>query len=368
MIPFARRILADDKTRSSVTLFGVAVAVMLNISIYSIYEGARLESTGYVRQRNVDLWVARKDATNLKLSLSYYNAFWEDSVAAEPGVESVASLLRTVATSHIGDKLVNLFIFGVDPSQTLAKPSVVAGTADIKDGEIVVDRTFAAKYDLVPGDSLRVQDRMFAVKGLSEGTNNVIMQMAFVTHADAERILGFYGILSFTMVKLVPGASVEETAEGLARHLPKHTVFTQDDFVRDNLAIVEQSTLPILWVVTILSALAGGVILTLMLFGAVLERREEYATLKAVGAGESFLVRLILRQSLILVVGGFLLGLALFFAIKPLLFILAPTLSMSFSTSGSAVMFGGALVIGVCGAWLPVRKLRSIYPTEAFRT
>ena len=104
--------------------------------------------------------------------------------------------------------------------------------------------------------------------------------------------------------------STAALAADLRERAPSLNVFTADEFAGNNLDEMRTGLLPILATVAIFGGAVGAAVLTLLLYGSILERREDYALLKAIGASRSFLMRLVFRQCLTAVIWGFGFGLA----------------------------------------------------------
>ena len=67
---------------------------------------------------------------------------------------------------------------------------MAAGTHDITNQEIIVDRVFAKKYDVGLGDVLDINDQKLTIAGISAGGDMVVFQYGFVTaggHASCSR-------------------------------------------------------------------------------------------------------------------------------------------------------------------------------------
>jgi putative ABC transport system permease protein len=130
---------------------------------------------------------------------------------------------------------------------------------------------------------------------------------------------------------------------------------------------METGVLPIFWTIALLGGIIGAAIIAVMLYGSVLEKREDYALFKALGARQGFLTSLILKQSMIGSVSGFLIGLAMNAALSPVLPLLVPELSTRLTARSGLMVFFAALLIGAAGSWAPVRRLSRIFPMEVFR-
>jgi putative ABC transport system permease protein len=366
-VPLGWRLLSRDRVRFFVTVAGVGCAVLLMLFLAGVYGGVRTESNGYVTQRPVQVWLAHGNTTNLIRSSSFLSGSWTRPLEDTDGVASVAPLLRLITTLTVRDRVLTAFVCGIDPASAATRPTVVSGPGSLGSGEIIVDRALARRAGLAVGDSLRVQGRPYRVSGLSTGTNVVISQFTFINLDDAQDLLGFPGVVSFYLVRGLPGVAPEDLADRLKESAPDLNVFTTNEFIRNNLDEMRTGLLPILATVALFGGLVGTAVLTLLLYGSILERREVYALLKAIGANRGVLRTLVVRQALAVVLCGLLFGGLGYAAALPLVGRLVPVLAMSLSLSAAALITGASLLIGAVGACLPLAKLERIYPAEVFR-
>lgn len=366
-VPLARRLVWHDRTRFLITVGGVGFAVVLILFLGAVYQGVRIESNGYVAGRPVSVWVAQDNTTNIIRSSSFLRGWRRDSLARLEGVAHVTPILRLITTAEMPAGHATLFVIGVAPGDTAAAPALVAGRQVRDSGEVVLDQAFARKFHLTPGDTLRLQERPYCVTGLSTGTNAVITQFAFIPLRDAHDMLGFQDVASFFLVTGRPGVSPDTLVARIRGAMRRVNVFTQAQFVDNNLAEMQSGLLPVLATVAIFGGLIGVAVLALLLYGAVIERREDYALLKALGAGRRAVRNLVLRQAIVAVTGGFAIGLAAYAALMPLVLRLVPQLALSLSPAAVALTFGAALLMGLGGALLPIARLHRVYPAEVFR-
>jgi putative ABC transport system permease protein len=105
----------------------------------------------------------------------------------------------------------------------------------------------------------------------------------------------------------------------------------------------------------------------LMLYGSVFEKREDYALLKALGAGHRYLTFLVIRKALMCSLLGFILGFLLNRSLDPLLTRLVPELCLEFRWSLAGFVLAASLAIGIAGSWLSIVKVIRFSPAEVFR-
>jgi putative ABC transport system permease protein len=369
-VPLGWRLLSRDRVRFAVTVAGVGLAIALVLFLAGVYGGVETESNGYVAGRPVDLWVAQNNSTNLIRSSSFLSSSWVDVLQqGSPSAASVAPLLRLITTLTVRGKTFTAFVCGIDPKADATRPTIVLGAGTLRAGEIVVDLALARRAGLSVGDRLLVQGREHRVSGISTGTNVVISQFTFVNLADAQELLPsqFRQVVSFLLVQARPGVSPQALAREIRGLAPELNVFPADEFVGQNLEELRTGLLPVLATIALFGSVVGAALLTLLLYGVVLEQREDYALLKAIGAAPRVVRLLVIRQALLAVTGGFAFGIVVYAASLPLVARFVPALAVSISLPAVGAVAAVSLAMAAAGAWLPLAGLERIYPAEVFR-
>jgi putative ABC transport system permease protein len=368
MVQTAWRMMWKEKARLLITVSGVGFSVMLILFLIGIYEGVKNGATSYVLHSPAEIWVCEKNSTNLLRSSSFLQSSVEGKLGMVRGVEKIAGILRVLVTAEIHGKPVTLFLFGFDPQLSLVAPSsIVQGTSFLGPGEIILDKAFAAKHKIPLGSSLLIKDKKFKVAGICEGTNAIVAQFGFTTLGEAQELLGFPGVVSFYLITLNHSAVHQDVISFLKQQFPYLSVFSKQEFIQNNLEEMKTGVLPILWTIAFFGAIIGIAVITLMLYGSVLEKREDYALLKAIGASQKYLIFLVIKQSLLGSLSGFFCGAGLNLILRPLLLDLVPEISLAFTWNAAIIIFGASLVIGGLGSYAPIRKLAHIFPMEVFR-
>jgi putative ABC transport system permease protein len=361
MVPLARRLLLRNRGGLFVTVAGVAATVSLLLFLFAVHAGVKDGATRYVRTANVDIWIAQKGSDNVVKSSSFLPAALAQQVRAVDGVREASPLLRVISKAEIRGSLSStLFLFGFDANTRLGAPNAIG----VRRGEIVLDESFARKYNLKTGDTLTIQSHAFRVAGLSQGTNALLSQFGFVRFEDGEMILGLTGTASFILVRTSGDRAA--VAQRIRAALPDVAVHEADDFTRYHDEELDSGVLPVFAAAAIFGAAVGGLIIALMLYSSALERRDDYATLKAIGAGQRTLLRLVVGQALLVTIAGCIAAVLFTAAITPLLLRVIPTLVLSYSPM-LLLVFPAALLIGALAAAAPLRVLQRIYPGEVFR-
>jgi putative ABC transport system permease protein len=367
MKSIAVRLLLRERGRTVITMIGTGTLLLLILFLAGIYQGVKHGSTGFIEHSTAQIWACQKNSNNLLRSSSFLPSPMARDLAAAPGVQRVESILRLITTANIHGKTVTAFIFGIPSNNVLSRPPVLRGTPSPGPREIILDQSTTKKYDLAPGDTIRVNEQVFTVAGVSYETNATVAQFSFIALPDAERILGLRNISSFFLLSVDANAPTHEVLAHLRQGFPSLAFYSKDEFIKTNLDEMGTGVLPILWTITFFGLLAGGAIVSLLLYASVQEHREDYALVKALGMSQWRLALVVIRQALLISFGGFIVALCGYAACSPILSMLAPEISVDVNMWMVAGLLGIAWILGCAGSFASVSKLSSVYPTEVFR-
>jgi putative ABC transport system permease protein len=368
MIPVARRLLLRNRGGAIVTVAGIAATVALLLFLFAVHDGVKDGSTRYVRTAGVDIWVSQKNSDNILKSSSFLPSSLAEDIGAIDGVAVASPLARVITKADIaGRRSSTLFILAFDPSTKVGAPATLSeGSADLQRRDIILDRSYVEKYSLRLGGPLDIQGKRYRVAGISEGTNALVSQFGFTRFDDAEELLGFDGIASFIVVRVRDVHQRATVAQRIRKAHPDLAVHESPDFIRFHEEEMETGVVPVFATAAFFGAVVAAFIVALMLYNSVLERREDYATLKALGASQRALLRIVLAQALLVTTGGCLLGGIIVAILTPLLLQAVPALAIQYRAS-LIVVLPLALLVGAIAAAVPIRLLRRIYPAEVFR-
>jgi putative ABC transport system permease protein len=115
----------------------------------------------------------------------------------------------------------------------------------------------------------------------------------------------------------------------------------------------------------VFALIAGFFIIGLTMYSSALDRLKDYGTLKAIGAGNKYISKLILMQAMLLTIVGFLIGLALLEGFR--LGVKDSGLVFSFSPLVLLVMFSTIGLISLSGASFALSRIKSVEPAAVFR-
>lgn len=365
VVSIARKNLFHERGRLAISVAGVGFAIMLIVILAGIYDGFNEAATVYVERSGADVFVAQEGTTDMFHSFSILPLNLSDRIASVPGVASVSPLITRQVEVHKSDGHARASIVGY---QDLGGPWRVAeGRSTVGPGEIVVDRVLASKNGLEVGSSLRIGETPFRVVGISEGTNMFVLQYAFVRFEDASGLVLPADMTTFFLVKVSPGLGAREVGDRIASEGPGLVVFTTAEFAESNAKIVSEGFLPILGVLYAIGGLIGVMVIGLTVYTATIERAREYGILKAVGATNGRLFRILLSQALVLAAFGFLAGIAISAATVVIIGNVEPSIPFHFEPALFGWVLAAAVAMGVFASYVPMGRIARIDPATVFR-
>src|SRR5512139_3316564 len=165
----AFRNLFQNKVRLVISVGGVALALLLSLSLDAIVEGIQQQVTTYIDQSDADIFVAQEGVRNMHMASSWLPASTVGKVKAVPGVESVTPILYVTNVIEAGNNRNLAYIIGLPANATAGGPHhIAAGVSIPAKGQAIIDRTVAAKSGVVVGDEIKILGEEFKLTGLAE--------------------------------------------------------------------------------------------------------------------------------------------------------------------------------------------------------
>jgi len=364
----AFRNLFQNKVRLIISVGGVALALLLSLSLDAIVEGIQRQVTTYIDQSDADIFVAQEGVRNMHMASSWLPASTLGRVRAVPGVESVTPILYVTNVIEAGDNRNLAYIIGLSPGASVGGPHRIAeGVTTPAKGEAIIDRTVAAKSGVALGDKIKILGEELTLVGLSENMTTFTGSIAFIARKDFDRVRGETGSVSYLLVKVEPGASPAVVAARIEQQVNKVTAEPRTGFASQERKVVQDMSTDIVTIMNLIGFVIGLAVMALTVYTATLARRKEYGVLKALGASSAYLYRAVLAQALISVGLGFALGLLITLALSAIVPYLGVSLSLQINGASLIRVGGLSIVIATLSAMLPIKQIAGLDPALVFR-
>lgn len=376
MLRLIYRQLVLDPARTALTATALAAVIAVILVLEGFNEGLVAQLGDAVRDRQADLIVTQSGVSNLTAARSVLPQFARRDVESVAGVATAHPLTGIPVIYTEGDQSTPVFLMVYDTSG--GPRHLARGATATQPRDIVIDRSLAEKYGLVPGDALNISEFEFRVSGIAQGAAAFFTPFAFIRYDD---LIDFYfdsgvvadittfPLLSFLLVELTPGADPGGVADAIEAAVPSGDVFLPEALAAQDESLGRVLFGPILALLIGVGYIIGVLITGIIMFAAVNARRHEFGVLKALGFSHGYLSVSVVLEALALALLAIPLGVALAWLLSwaietamPLYRILATEPIPVLRTALACLMFATA------GALVPVRLIRKLDPGLVFRS
>lgn len=316
MFLLARRNLFHDRIRLGVTLTGIVFAVVLIVVQVGLFIGFTSATSGLIDNSRADLWITSAHVPYLERSVAFTERKLQQ-VRATPGVASAQKLVADFSRWKRPDgRQENIYVVGFDPESGLGGPwDLTAGrAADVKaDDSVIIDEIYREKLGVTSlGEAIEIRDHRARVVGFTRGIRSFTTSpYVFTSFKNAQNYVTLpEGQTHYILVRAARGVDVEALKGELQARL-------RDVDVRHTLEFSRMTTA--YWMFTtgagiavllaaVLGLVVGVVVVAQTIYATTMDHLREFGTLKAMGASNRYIYRVIIQQALISAAIGYALG------------------------------------------------------------
>jgi putative ABC transport system permease protein len=355
--------LLHRPVRSLISVFAVAIEVVMILSIVAIFMGMLNDQKDRTNGTGADIMVRPSNA-------SYMNG-----VGGAPMPAKIADVLRTLPHVAVASPAIyNLstspsveVIYGIDyKSFDALKPfSFLSGGPFKGPDDAIVDDVFAAGKNPTTGvaykvgDTIRIMNHEFHICGIVEHGKGGRKLLPIDTMGE---LMGTEGKASLFYIKCDNAGNIDKVMQEI------HSVPGMQNYnlqsMQEWLSMMTPNKIPAfniaLGAVTSIAVIIGFLVIFQSMYTAVLERTREIGILKSMGASRTAIVGVVLRECSLLAICGGILGIAGTYCVRILMARFFPTLHFEITGLwiGRAALI--AFVGSICGAlypaWMAARK------------
>jgi len=307
MALLARRNLFHDRIRFAVTLTGIVFALVLIIIQFGLFLGFTTTTSNNIDHSGADIWIVFHGVGYFDTGRMFSERkFYE--VLSVPGVRQAEKYIQNFAYWKKPDGGVeNVQVIGFHPGSGLGEPwNVVEGSVlDVKleDG-VIVDELYKEKLGVSKiGDRVEIGDHRARVVGFTRGirsfTTSPFVYTSFKNALNYTRPEAREDQLAYILVTVAPGARSREVLESLRARLTDVDIYTREEFSRRTRFYWMFTTGAGLAVLTaaLMGLVVGVAVVAQTIYAATMDHIREYGTLKAMGASNGYLYRVLIEQA-----------------------------------------------------------------------
>jgi putative ABC transport system permease protein len=373
MFRTAIRFILYDKPKSLGALAGIIISTFLVGQQIGIFIFLTDAMQSLVANNSQYIWVTDNKTVNGN-QLAPLDMRISREIASLPGVERVSPVVISAGAAKFENgRSSGITLIGAQAPDFIGGPwnLYTARKEDMFPEGAVLTEYFDSKVlgDLKQGDYFEINGKKVYSAGLTRGVRGFgAASYSFTTIERARAITGFSpDQASLFLVQWKKDASEEAVIRAINGQIANVRAWdgrvlaasTLNDVLRTNGIAASVGSL------IGFAILSGFIIIGLTLYSSAIDRIKDYGTLKAIGATNSYITRLILFQAFVLALLGYAIG-----------YLMVEGFRQGIAKSGTlfhfpawvpASIFALTLVISLGGCLFAIRRIVSLEPAQVFR-
>ncbi|GAB7024002.1 ABC transporter permease [Salidesulfovibrio brasiliensis] len=373
ILTIARQNLLHDKVRLVVTLTGVVFAVVLITIQIGLFIGFTHTISAVIDNSRADVWVTSPGVKNFDIALpltqeKYYK------VISTPGVKTASRFIIQFADWKKPDKgQESIEIIGYEPDKGMGGPwGFVSGSAKMLDlsDSVIADQLYMDKLGIEKlGEQIEINSRKARVVGLTRGIRSFTTSpFVFAEYETAHRFSHLRDReFTYVLVRGEDGVAPEALRDMLLKNVDNVDAYTTRDFsqkTRDYWMFNTGAGTSIL-MAAFLGLVVGTVIVAQTLYATTLDHLPEFATLKAMGAPNSYICKILIAQAALSAVLGYGFGMSISYLAVSISSFAA--MAIIVPPQVAVMMFFLTLIMCVTSSLISIRKVMTLDPALVFK-
>ncbi len=349
--------------RTIISVVAVAVEVTLILLIVGIMLGILNDSSSRQVGIGADIMVQPPGSSLIMgVTGAPVSVKVADKLRQQPHVTAVAPVVMQVTTAGAVEVL-----YGID----LRSFDAVSGGFHYLSGgpfqgpyDMIIDDLKAASKHLKVGDTVETLNHPFRICGIVEHGKGA---REFVPIATLQDMIGAINKASIFYVKLDDPNNANQVVAAI-KSIPGMQQYGVHS-LKEYLSLMTSASIPglntVIDVVIGIAMVIGFIVIFQAMYAAVMERTREIGILKSLGADKFYIVNAVLRETLVIAIGGVILGIVISYCARSGLRAKFQTLPVLITYSWLVKAAIIALVGSLLGALYPAIKAAQKDPIDA---
>ena len=378
MLSTAFKFVRFEKSKS----MGILVAIVISIYLIGIELGMFFYLAniiggivGNANPQYAQVFVVKKQTENVN-QLSPLDVRWENQLRSIDGVTGTHGFVITnVSARFPNGKDAPAMIIGSDYPALAAGPYadlVYSGSIGSLAAPEVVSTDFydnkALRFEVEPGTRFEINGKSATVGVMTKDAKGFSSPLIYTTTDKARYYTGMSPTqVSGVIVTVSDAGMIESVVSRINQIAPDLKAWPADkirtatiiNVMTDNNMGMSFATLVLFGIIS------GFFIIGLTMYSVTYDRIKDYGTLKAIGASGNYITRLVVAQSVIYALIGYLVLLILLIISK--IGMAKGGLIISLTPALLSFLFLTTLIISVGSSYFSIRKLKKVEPSSVFR-
>ena len=316
VVKLAYRNLFHDRLSFAVTIVGIVFSVVLVAVQTGIYLGSEKKIAAILDAAPADLWIVPLGTKSYD-DPSLLSGRERHMALSTPGVENAEDMVVSFAKwrKPEGGQTTVLLVGSETVSDKPLPTSVDSGSREALSAPdtVAIDRSYFPDLGIKNvNDHAEINGVDIEVAATTKRVRSfTTLPFVFTSIENARRLSGAeQNQASYERVLLSPGADPDKVKAEILERLPDVEVLTQKEFTKRSQSywLFQTGAGAALIAGAVLGLIVGIVIVAQTLYSSTKDHINEFATLRALGAGAGYIVKVILMQAVLSGLIGFGLG------------------------------------------------------------
>lgn len=350
--------ISQRPTRTLVSVLAISLGVVLILVSVGLTHGQLSDSAERTRQLGEYLVQPPGGSFFLALNGGTMETRLSEVIEEVEGVEAVTPVLTKFTVDDF------VLVFGIELEsfgKVNSSLNIVRGRPFETGDEIIVDSLYAETQGLDLGDHLEFFGKTFTISGIYQRgpAGRVLVPLSTL-----QQLNGTPTKVSMFFVSREEGLSEEEVYENLQARMKGYKIVKTSELqelIVSNAPILDEFLAAIVFVAVAISFL----IILLAMYSTITERTREIGILKSLGASKSYIMQLILKESVVISTLGAAVGFVLTFVTIEIIITIFPQMPVMIPVRWHLLSVAMAVAGGALGSIYPALKAARLDPVRA---
>lgn len=378
MINTAVKFMKYDKAKSIGVIVGIVISIFLigqQIGILSFLMGLMGGLVDNSRKDLCQIWVVDKITQNAN-ELGRLDERYVREIRSIEGVENTFGVVAASGLVKFANgKIAPVLLIGSEPPLFVAGPTpstINAGELKdlVKDGAVSAEFFDESVFDnsVNLGQRIEINGKEAFIRLQTKNARGFAGSFFYTTLSKA-RLFGNFpeNKISAIAVQVRQGVDIAKVVDRINATIYGAKAWNAEELQRTTIKYITISSNigTSIGSLVVFAFISGFFIIGLTLYSSALDRIKDYGTLKAMGATNGYVRRLILVQSFLFAIIGFVFALLLLFGFSK--GVESAGLVVKFTAIELLGLFLVTFIISVGGSLFAIRKINSVEPASVFR-
>jgi putative ABC transport system permease protein len=357
----------------TVTLTGIVFAVVLIVVELGLFVGFTKTTSGLIDHSNADLWITSRNVPYIEQGVAFSERKL-NQVRAVSGVEDAEKYIAHWTQWKLPNgSEESVQIVGINVESNLGRPwNLVQGRVeDLKNpNAIILDELYKEKLGVTRVNQIvEINGHRARVVGFTHGIRSFTTSpYVFTTFKNAQDYTGLREDQAYyILVTLAPGANAKQVQYDILAQVKDVDVLTTPQFshmTQFYWMFTTGAGVAVL-LAAVLGLVVGFVVVAQTIYATTVDHLREYGTLKAMGAPNRYVYKVIVKQAAISALIGYVLGM-----------IVSAFVVHASQSGGAAIllplplavgMFFLTLIMCIGAAMISINKVTRLDPAMVFK-